>query len=282
MDTQSTMESKRMKRVSMGAVVCFALIAAAATTSATTQSSPSPPHIAASATPSSPMPLHDARQLVLVLSADWDAPQARLARFERDTDDGEWRILGDTVPVTIGRNGAAWGLGLHPAQSDGPQKREGDGRAPAGVFTLGTAFGYGADAKTSLPYTAMQPSHWCIDVADSPLYNRIVDATDVGDAAIAGSTEPMRRDLHADGDPRYALGFVIGHNVQATPSGGSCIFAHLWKAPGEATAGCTAMDETAMRELLAWLDPARMPRFVLLPQAEYTRVSETWHLPAIE
>ena len=41
------------------------------------------------------------------------------------------------APVSVGRNGAAWGLGLHAAQPQGPQKQEGDGRAPAGVFTLG-------------------------------------------------------------------------------------------------------------------------------------------------
>lgn len=255
-------------RIFIGRIVCCASITLAA--AATAEADPSP------------SPLDGAHQLVLVLSPDWNAPQARLARFERDTDDAEWRILGDPVPVTIGRNGAAWGLGLHAAQTDGPHKREGDGRAPAGVFALGTAFGYGASATTPMPYAAMQSSHWCIDVADSPLYNRIVDAAEVGEAAIAGSTEPMRRDLHADGDPRYALGFVIEHNAQAVPSGGSCIFAHLWKAPGEATAGCTAMDEGAMNALLAWLDPARTPRFVLLPQAEHARLREAWRLPSLD
>ena len=219
----------------------------------------------------------DARQLVLVTTANWDAPAGRLQRFERDGEG--WRALGAPVAVTVGRSGSAWGLGLHPAQA-GVQKREGDGRAPAGVFALGTAFGYAGTEATGLPYQAMDGGDWCIDVPASPLYNRIVDAADVGQPAIAGSTEPMRRDLHADGDQRYRRGFVIAHNAGNVPGAGSCIFAHLWKAPGEATAGCTAMNDPAMAALLAWLDPARKPVFVLLPEAEYDRLSSAWRLPA--
>jgi L,D-peptidoglycan transpeptidase YkuD (ErfK/YbiS/YcfS/YnhG family) len=225
------------------------------------------------------LPWRDARQLVLVTSAGWDADGGELRRYERD-DTGDWREVGTATGVTLGRNGSAWGLGLHPAQSGGPRKQEGDGRAPAGVFAIGTAFGYGNAARTGLPYQAMDIDDWCIDVPQSPLYNRIVDAGEVGRDAIEGSTEPMRRDLHVDGDVRYRWGFVIGHNPDAIPGRGSCIFAHLWRTPGESTAGCTAMAEPAMLELLAWLDPGHAPVFVLLPEAEYRRLAGPWNLPA--
>ncbi|WP_123770636.1 L,D-transpeptidase family protein [Vulcaniibacterium tengchongense] len=223
------------------------------------------------------LPWRDAEQLVLVVVPDWNATAGELRRYERRG--AGWREIDAAVPVAIGRNGAAWGAGLHPARSDGPQKREGDGRAPAGVFALGTAFGYAGRAATALPYRGTTASDWCIDVPASPLYNRIVDAREAGSDAVAGSTEPMRRDLHANGDPRYRLGFVIGHNPGNRPGAGSCIFAHLWRAPGEPTAGCTAMAEPAMRALLGWLDPRRRPVFVLLPQAEYGRLRHAWDLP---
>ena len=225
-------------------------------------------------------PLHGAGQLVLVTTADWDADHGTLRRFERR--DGAWHAVGEAVPVMVGRNGTAWGLGLHDAQPDGPVKREGDGRAPAGAFAIGTAFGYGAQAGTALPYAAMDAGDWCIDVPASPLYNRIVDVRDVGADAVEGSTEPMRRDLHAGGDQRYRLGFVIEHNPRAVPGAGSCIFAHLWKSPTDATAGCTAMADPAMQALLGWLDPAREPVFVLLPIAEFHRLQPTWQLPVLE
>ena len=125
----------------------------------------------------------------------------------------------------------------------------------------------------------MTESDYCVDVPDSPLYNQIVDAKKVGEAAVKESTEPMRRDLHANGDQRYKMGFVIEHNPKAKPAAGSCIFAHLWKQPGEPTAGCTAMDESVMRDLLAWLDARRQPVFVLLPQHEYERLKGDWQLP---
>jgi L,D-peptidoglycan transpeptidase YkuD (ErfK/YbiS/YcfS/YnhG family) len=128
----------------------------------------------------------------------------------------------------------------------------------------------------------MDASDYCIDVSGSPLYNRIVDADDVGADAVRESTEPMRRDLHADGDQRYRLGFVIEHNPRGKAMAGSCIFAHLWKSPDSATAGCTAMQAETMQALLAWLDPKQQPVFVLLPQAEYLRLQRDWQLPALE
>ena len=223
----------------------------------------------------------NAEQLVLVTTADWNATQGRMRRFERNGEG--WREVGIAAPITVGRNGSAWGIGLHPAQSGGPQdngpeKREGDGRAPAGVFAIGTVFGY-ADAATAMPYQAMTASDYCIDVNASPLYNRIVDAGVVGADAVKDSTEPMRRDLHVNGDQRYRIGFVIEHNPTGVDMAGSCIFAHVWKSPADATAGCTAMSDDDMQGLLRWLRKERSPRFLLLPEAEYARLRADWRLP---
>lgn len=213
----------------------------------------------------------------MVITPGWDANQGVLSAFE--FVDGEWRPAHDGVPVTIGRSGSAWGIGLHPAQS-GLLKQEGDGRSPAGIFRIGDAFGYAQSVQTSLHYSGMSASDYCVDMSGSPLYNRIVDANVVGAAAVAGSTEPMRRDIHARGDQRYKLGFVIEHNRTGAAQAGSCIFAHLWRSAGEATSGCTAMTEPAMRDLLAWLRGDRQPIFVLLPQSEYSRLAQSWNLPA--
>lgn len=223
-------------------------------------------------------PWSDARQLVLVTTSEWNANDGLLRTFSM-TKDG-WQPAAPPVRVTIGREGAAWGIGLHPDQA-GPRKQEGDGRSPAGVFRIGDAFGYAASTRTQLRYVAMTASDYCIDVAGSPLYNQIVDARIVGKHAIEGSTEPMRRDIHVEGDHRYKLGFVIEHNAARAAGKGSCIFAHIWKAPGVPTAGCTAMEEEALGELLEWLDSARNPIFVLLPEQEYERVRAEWRLPEL-
>jgi len=225
---------------------------------------------------SSALPWSEARQLVLVTTPDWNASQGTLRTFARDGD--RWHAVGAATPIVIGRTGAAWGLGLHPAQP-GLQKQEGDGRSPAGVFTIGTAFGYAASEPTALPYEALGVDEYCVDVAGSPFYNRIIDAAKAGNAAVAGSTEPMRRDLHENGDEAYKIGFVIEHNPRGVAGAGSCIFAHLWKTPQTATAGCTAMTEAAMRDLLGWLKADAHPVFVLLPQVEYQRLRAPWQLP---
>jgi len=228
-------------------------------------------------TASTELPWRDSRQLVLVIVSDWNANHGRLRTYARDGD--RWRATDAAQPVTIGRAGAAWGLGLNETHGDGPIKREGDGRSAAGVFRIGEAFGYGSHADTGLAYRALQASDYCIDVDGSPLYNRIVDA-DAVDAT--GSTEPMRRDLHSNGDQRYRLGFVIEHNAAGRRGAGSCIFAHLWQSPTDTTAGCTAMSDATMTRLLAWLKREEAPIFVLLPEREYARVSTGWGLPVWE
>ena len=171
----------------------------------------------------------DASQMVLVTTADWDSTNGELRRFERDGN--RWKQVGDASAIVVGRTGIAWGIGLNSTHGDGPVKREGDGKAPAGVFAIGPAFGYASSAATGLDYKVMGTNDWCIDVPDSAYYNRIVDRSLVKAPGLDQSSEPMRRDIHADGDQRYREGFVIKHNAGNIRDAGSCIFAHLWTAP---------------------------------------------------
>lgn len=229
----------------------------------------------ANAAVSGPLP-GNARQLVLVVTPGWDATQGELRMF--DARGESWQPRAKPVAVSIGRAGSAWGIGLHEPQP-GLQKREGDGRSPAGMFTIGTGFGYADRVDSKLAYRGMTQFDYCMDVNESPLYNTIVDAREVGEAAVAKSTEPMRLDLRKKGDQRYRLGFVIEHNPKNEATHGSCIFAHLWGAPGQTTAGCTAMTDAVMNDLMAWLDKDLHPIFVLLPRAEYERLKASWRLP---
>jgi len=221
-----------------------------------------------------------ARQMVVVTTSGWNANHGNLRTYERAATG--WKQIGPSSPVTIGKAGAGWGLGLNAPRHDGPVKREGDLRSPAGVFDIGEAFGYAASVDTAMTYLALSATDYCVDVSGSPQYNRIVDATVVGEKAVAGSTEPMRRDIHVHGDQRYKQGFVIEHNAQQRAQGGSCIFAHLWKSPVDATTGCTAMAPALMQRLLAWLRPDDDPVFVLLPKPAYDQLQVDWQLPALD
>ena len=81
------------------------------------------------------------------------------------------------IPAVVGRNGLAWGRGIHlEPPAGGPQKREGDGKAPAGIFRLGIAFGYGPGDSAPwirLPYQQMTERIKCVDDVASPFYNHI-------------------------------------------------------------------------------------------------------------
>ena len=222
----------------------------------------------------------DAQQMVLVIVPQWASTQGTLRTYARKH--GQWHEVGDVQPIVIGHGGAGWGLGLSPAQHDGPMKHEGDGRSPAGVFAIGNAFGYAASASTALDYSQMQATSYCVDVSGARYYNRIVDTAKVGAAAVKGATEHMRLDLFSHGSQQYREGFVIKHNAQAKPMGGSCIFAHLWSGPDSTTTGCTAMAPATMQRLYAWLQPRQHPVFVLLPQAQYARLQASWKLPIVD
>lgn len=232
------------------------------------------------AAPAASPPWQGSRQLVLVTTGGWNADQGTLRTYRRA--DGRWVAATKPAPVVIGKNGAAWGLGLQAPRQGGPVKREGDGRSPAGVFRIGTTFGYAPQIATAMPYRALGASDWCMDVSGSPYYNRIVDSRQVGAAAVKGSSEPMRRDLHVHGDMAYRMGFVIESNPDNRPQAGSCIFGHLWKSPTSGTAGCTAMTPEVMRNLLGWLKPDAHPVFVLLPRQSYALLRDAWQLPRLD
>ncbi|KXI30048.1 L,D-transpeptidase family protein [Paraglaciecola hydrolytica] len=235
--------------------------------------------ISCAQTPKNELPLLqrvDTKQLVLVVSDNWEATTATLQKFE--WLEGKWHEVDRAFPVNLGRTGLAWGLGLHSAQP-GYYKQEGDGKATAGVFDLSQTFGYLPKLDTAMPYSPMSASNYCIDVNGSPLYNQIVDEERVGKEAVKDSTEPMRRDIHNNNQTVYKKGIVLDHNVANISGQGSCIFLHLWFGPGVATAGCTSMAEPDMDKLLAWLDPKKSPRYVALPKAEYLKKQQAWGLP---
>jgi hypothetical protein len=216
------------------------------------------------------------RQLVLVTAEGWDSTSGELRRYERAEAGSEWAAVGGPVPVNLGRGGLGWGRGLHGlALGPGPVKREGDGRAPAGLFQLGTGFAYEpAEAgSVRLPLLRADANLLCVDGTESRYYNRIIDTRDVP-APDWSSVEDMRRK-----DGQYRLGVLVRHNMDpVVPGGGSCIFLHIWLGQGVASSGCTNMAPEAMLELLRWLDAERAPVLAQLPRLELERYGASWHL----
>lgn len=228
----------------------------------------------AQAQSTSPVPA-ESRQMLLSVSTDWNATTARLQAYERRSPRDPWVAVGEPFDASLGRTGLAWGRGLHPAGLAGPEKREGDGKSPAGVFDLRLVTGYAATAPagTGLPYREATATLRCVDDARSRWYNQLVD-----EAAVTrdwSSAEDMRL-----GSDLYRLVVWVGHNdAPAVPGGGSCIFLHLRSGPGAVTSGCTAFERTPMERLLRWLDPRSRPVLIQLTQEERTARAREWGLP---
>jgi D-alanyl-D-alanine dipeptidase len=226
-----------------------------------------------------PFQLPAATLQLLVVTADaWDSVNGTLARYEKRS--GTWTRR-DAWPVSLGLKGLAWGQGLHPAQETGaltagPQKKEGDLKATAGVFPVGKSYGVGAAAPTGSqwPYQQVDETWRCVDDPTSPSYNQIKPVND-GEKKDFTSAEKMKRADHL-----YTWVINVEQNSPRVLKGcGSCIFLHVWRTPGSGTEGCTAMPEDKMVELLKWLDPTQAPLLVQMPTSEYNRLKDSWKLP---
>lgn len=215
------------------------------------------------------------RQLVVVTTPAWDAVNGTLRRYSRSGPTSPWVAEGRAVPIVVGQTGLAWGEAQLGARRD-PRKREGDGRAPAGRFPLGRAFGFAAAPPFEglrAPYLPLGDRTECVDDVASSHYNTIVDRGLVRRIDWRSAERMRSIDL-------YRLGVVVEYNARPVRrGGGSCIFLHIWRNATSPTSGCTAMPAEDLESIVRWLRPAQRPMLVQLPAAEYERLRVPWSLP---
>lgn len=225
-------------------------------------------------------------QMIVVTTPGWSAIEGRLQRYERASVHEKWHPVGEPFSIVVGKNGLGWGLGViatNDAKGGDQAKGEGDGKSPAGVFALGSAFGYAPQPLRGLrmPYLNLTSSTECVDDVHSKYYNRIVDRSLV--TPDWNSSEHMR-----DAGESYRWGIIVDHNRIAAgdnnppePAGGSCVFLHIWHDHDQGTVGCTAMSQSDLATLLLWLDPMRNPLLVQLPHPTYEQLINRWMLPKL-
>ena len=217
----------------------------------------------------------DVKQLIVSIAPGWDATTGRLQCFER-TGEG-WKPASAAWPVLYGKNGLVWGRGVLGTGEPGTHKQERDGRAPSGVFRIGTIYTYDA----ALPDGAKYPFHtvndgdaWVDDVS-SPDYNRHV-AIDPNNPPSWFEKQKMRH-----GDFAYRWLVEIRHNSDPPVSGeGSAIFFHIRRGVTRPSAGCTTMAEENLVNLIRFLRADKKPHYALLPRAEYEQKWKAWGLPS--
>jgi L,D-peptidoglycan transpeptidase YkuD (ErfK/YbiS/YcfS/YnhG family) len=141
-----------------------------------------------------------------------------------------------TIPVALGRGGIK------------ANKREGDGATPRGVFRLKRLW-WRADRhprpRTQLPVRRIRDGDgWCEDPQDRH-YNRPI-------VVPKGS----KTDRLARNDRLYDFIIETDHNTRPRIAGrGSAVFVHIARDGLLPTAGCVALKEPSLRQLLARVGP---------------------------
>jgi len=228
--------------------------------------------------PKAPIPFSKSLQAVVVTTKDWSTFQGKARLFERKSAKAKWKAAGESFPVVVGKNGLAWGAGLNELPSDTGRllmKTEGDGKAPAGIFSLTESFGSSAKPDyVKLPFTRLEEFTECVDDVKSTHYNRIVNRMQVGNFDWQSSEKMLA--VGAE----YDLGVFVAHNSNpVNRGGGSCIFLHIWKDESSGTAGCTAMQRENLETILKWIDPKKNPVLIQLPEDSYSQFQTKWKLP---
>lgn len=203
-------------------------------------------------------------QIVLVIAPNETSITAEMQLLNWDKSQNKWIKAVPAFPVTLGRTGMSWGKGLHPSEWNmAPMKKEGDGKAPQGIFGISSFFGYKAQNELpfepKLPYLQAKNNTFCVDDVNSSFYNKITDDSKKD----WNSAENMLRT-----DNLYELGAVVDYNTQNIEKGaGSCVFIHIWRAADKATAGCTAMQKDKIIAVFSQLDAKNHPVLVQMTQA---------------
>lgn len=148
--------------------------------------------------------------------------------------DGVWRQVLSCEAI-VGENGIG-------------KTVEGDKKTPRGTYDLTQAFGNLANPGTSLPYTKLTKyDYWCC-TSDSPYYNRLVNMQTT-DYTPTSADEQLR-----SAGSYYNYAVALSYNADCTPGKGSAIFLHC-AGSRTVTAGCIAIPESTLKQLLIALKP---------------------------
>lgn len=137
------------------------------------------------------------------------------------------------------------------------QKREGDNKTPAGLYSFTLAFGLKSDPGAFLTYRKITENDYWINDINSPDYNTWVNSTDIpGDYTF---------EHLIDHNPSYNYALNINYNADCIPGLGSAIFLHCYNGAGF-TSGCIAIPESQMKTLVKEVDSAT--RILIVPNEE--------------
>jgi L,D-peptidoglycan transpeptidase YkuD (ErfK/YbiS/YcfS/YnhG family) len=151
-----------------------------------------------------------------------------------------WQPVAAGIPAFIGASGMA------------PQTHDGQMKTPMGVFTLDFAFGTEPSPGGGLQYVQVGPNHWWDGDMKSPTYNTMQVCEE---AQCSFDTDPASGTENLE-IPQYVHAVVMGVNKERVPGNGGAFFLHA--TDGGPTAGCVAIDDAKLVEIMRWLKPGAL------------------------
>lgn len=167
-------------------------------------------------------------QIIIVVV---EGTQAVLSFYEKEND--IWREVLKTE-ACIGRNGIG-------------KVREGDNKTPIGMFQFIKAFGILENPGTKLDYVQVDASHYWVDDKYSTYYNQFVSTQDV-------QMDWESAEHLCEYGALYHYVLALNYNQECVEGAGSAIFLHCSLEKTKSTAGCIAIPEADMREIIKGVD----------------------------
>jgi len=202
-------------------------------------------------------------QVVFVLAKNLDSKKAKLIRYEKIA--GKFEQISSPINVNLGKKGLAWA----DSKYSNIIKKEGDKKAPAGVFKLSWVYGYENHVKTKMPYTKSTSKHICVDDSTSNFYNQVIKTNNKKQFK---SYENM---LLSNETYKYVI--QINYNSSRIAKRGSCIFMHVEDKKKKTTSGCTSMPQKYLKNIVSWLDIDKKPIIIQIPRNKCEQFRQKYH-----
>jgi L,D-peptidoglycan transpeptidase YkuD (ErfK/YbiS/YcfS/YnhG family) len=151
-----------------------------------------------------------------------------------------WEALRTGIPAHVGAKGMA------------AETHDGNMATPLGVYTLDFAFGTAPNPGGGLQYVKVDSDHWWDGDMKSPTYNTM-QVCKKAQCPFDTSPDSGTENLEI---PQYAHAVVMGVNKARVPGNGGAFFLHT--TDGGPTAGCVAMDDGTLVEIMRWLRPGAL------------------------
>ncbi len=203
----------------------------------------------------------DSKQVVLVTAKSWNATTGTVRTFEKNNK--TWTATHSSTTANLGYGGLV----------SGNKRKQRTGKTPTGTYAIKWAFGIKPDPGASLKYTKVgDDDAWTYNPRVPSTYN-VFQTTNkkwlsYGNYVERLTTYGKQYNYVAVLDFNLPRGKITqGSNginrtdQSANTARGGGIFLHV--SNGKNTAGCIAVPQKYMKNLLRWLDPKKNPVIVI-------------------